>query len=200
MDFLEVGILDVVVLSAIVGLLGTLSEAGATRLCSGLALSALVHLAYHGVELVDGSVNGCDGAVNRCAETDHSVAVGAGYVHECRCELDMSLPVESWSLSEMHGKVIRIACIYILPYIRSDKETLVEEDTLIPLLAVWCGSFSVEMMEAQVLYIACVGSAAKRLYENVRHARDTAQVDMAVRSDMADSFVCCHESDVCHLS
>ena len=58
----------------------------------------------------------------------------------------------------------------------------------------------VEMMEAQVLYIACVGSAAKRLYENVRHARDTAQVDMAVRSDMADSFVCCHESDVCHLS
>ena len=100
----------------------------------------------------------------------------------------------------MHRKVIRIACIDILPYIRADKETLVEEDALIPLFAIWCGSFSVEMMEVQVLYIACVGSAAKRLYENVRHASDTAQVDMAVRSDVADSFVCCHESDVCHLS
>ena len=40
-----------------------------------------------------GSVNGGDGAVNGGAEADHSVAVRAGYVHECRSELYMALPV-----------------------------------------------------------------------------------------------------------
>ena len=74
----------------------------------------------------------------------------------------------------MDRKVVGIASIDIGADIRADEKTLIEEDSRVARLAIRSGTFSMEMMEMQILHFSCVSSPAESLNEDVGNAGDAA--------------------------
>ena len=80
----------------------------------------------------------------------------------------------------MYGKIIGKTCIHIGADIGTKEKALIEENALIPLLAIWSGAFGMEMMEMEVADISRIGSAAQSLDKAMRHSRHAAQMNLAV--------------------
>ena len=80
----------------------------------------------------------------------------------------------------MYRKIVGETGIDVGTYIGTKEEALVEEYALIPLLAVRCGAFGMEMVEVQVAHVTGIGPAAQCLYQYMRHSRHTAQMNLAV--------------------
>ena len=145
-----------------------------------------------GVDDSDYKLRGFHGryrAVHRGSEADIPVLVGKGDVDQRGPELDAAVAVELLALSEMHGEIVGVAPVDILPDVRAHEEALLEEDSFVGGVAVGSRSFGMEMMEMQVGHIPCVGAAAECADQAMRHAGDAAEVDMAVRRNVAHGLV-----------
>ena len=77
----------------------------------------------------------------------------------------------------MDRNPVGIAGIDVGTQVRTDEETLLEEDPGILRIRIWCRTFSVEMMEMQVFHFMSFCPADKGVDKGHRSACDTAQMD-----------------------
>ena len=135
------------------------------------------------------ALDGRHGAVHGGAEAHAALLVRQGHVHQGGAEGNVALAVELLALAQVHGQVVGVAGVHVGAHVRSDEEALLEEDAFVARLAVRGGAFRVEMVEVQIAHVPGVRPAAEGLDEAVRHAGDTAQMDMTMGGDVTDRLV-----------
>ena len=101
----------------------------------------------------------------------------------------MAVAVELLALSEMHRQIVGVASVDVLPDVRADEETLLEEDPLVGRVAVGRGTFGVEVVEVQVGHVSGVRPAAEGPDQAVGNTGHAAEVDMAMRRNVAHGLV-----------
>ena len=141
-----------------------------------------------------------DGTVHGSPQRDIAVGIRTRHLDQGRSQLDETLTVQFLALSQMDRQVVCITGIDIGPDVGTHEKALLEENTLIPGLRVWRGTFRMEVVEMQVTYIPGIGPAAQRLDQDMRHTGDAAQVDMAMGGNVADGLIGGNETEICHNS
>jgi hypothetical protein len=68
--------------------------------------------------------------------------------------------------------------LYALADIRSYEESLMEEDSVIFRICIWCGTFCMEMVDAYILKFSCFTSSAEGFDKDTWSAGNAAEVDM----------------------
>ena len=61
----------------------------------------------------------------------------------------------------MNRQIISVSGVRVGTDVGTDEETLIEEDSLIFWLCIWCRAFRVEMVKMEIAYLAGIGSAAQ---------------------------------------
>ena len=98
----------------------------------------------------------------------------------------------------MNRQIISVSGVRVGTDIGAYEETLVEEDSLIFWLRIWCRALRVEMVKMEIAYFAGIGSAAQCLYQYVRDTGHTAKVNMVTCPHGFYSVVRCNVHGVFH--
>ena len=122
--------------------------------------------------------DGREGSIDRCAQRYESVLVRRAYLDHRDVAAESSASVELLRLAEEYRDVVGIAGLDALAYVRTYEEGLMEENSVVLFVCIWCGSLGVEVMDAYILKFSCVTSSAEGLDKNLRCACNAAEMDV----------------------
>ena len=125
--------------------------------------------------------------------------VWCGDLNHCNVARKNAASVESLCLAKEDWNVVCPACLYVLAYIASYKEGLVEEDALIFLVCVRSLSLCVEVVDSYIFKLSCISSAAECLYKDFRGACNAAEMNMISGFDIFYSLIRTYEFNFLHI-
>ena len=122
--------------------------------------------------------DGCKRSIDRCSERYISVLVRRTNLDHGNVASEGAATVELLCLAEEYRNVVCISGLHSFADIGSDEECLMEEDSVIFRIGIWCRAFCMEMVDAYILKFSGITSSAESLDQYLWSACYAAQMDV----------------------
>ena len=143
---------------------------------------------HHGDDSL-GTFDGSQGRVYGCSERYISVLVRRTYLDHRHIAAQGSAAVQLLGFAEEDRNIVCVAGLDALADIGSDKECLMEEDSVILRICVWRWTLGMQMMYADILKFTPVTSGAKSFNQHPWGTCHAAEMHMVARLDDLDSLL-----------
>ena len=125
-----------------------------------------------------GTFDGCQRRIDGSSQRYVAVLVGRTYLDHCYITRQSPTSVKLLCLAQEYRNVIRVACLNAFADIGSDKEGLMEEDSVKFRVSIGSRTFGVKMMDTYVFKFPALSSCTEGVYQYSWGACHAAQMDM----------------------